>query len=217
MSNEVTETLQNLRRRYSQSSFDLKDCSLDPAEQISHWLQDAISGQCDEPNAFVLSTCSDGKPRARVVLLKGLEKGKLYFYTNYQSSKGNELVKNDSVAMTFLWLPLQRQVRIEGKVTLATPEESDEYFHKRPRGSQLGAIASPQSSRVKSRTELENWFRDTEEKYKDHETLPRPAHWGGYTVTPDYYEFWQGRDNRMHDRVSYQKTKNGWEMFRLAP
>lgn len=217
MSNQVTETLQNLRRRYSQSSFDLKDCAADPAEQMSLWLNDAISGQCDEPNAFILSTCLDGKPRARVLLLKGLENGKLYFYTNYQSSKGSEIGKNDSVAMTFLWLPLQRQVRIEGKVTLSTPQESDEYFHKRPRGSQLGAIASPQSSRVSSRSELEKWFRDAEEKYKNLEKLPRPAHWGGYTVTPEYYEFWQGRDNRMHDRVSYQKNKSGWDIFRLAP
>jgi len=217
MSNDVTETLQNLRRRYSHTSFDLKDCSPEPIDQMAHWLQDAISSQCDEPNAFILSTCSEGKPRARVVLLKGLEKGNLYFYTNYQSSKGHELTNNASVAMTFLWLPLQRQVRIEGKVSFATPQESDEYFQKRPRGSQLGAIASPQSSRVKDRSELEKWFRDAEEKYKGLEKLPRPAHWGGYIVKPEYFEFWQGRDNRMHDRVSYQKKENGWEMFRLAP
>ena len=217
MSKDVTETLQNLRRRYTQSSFDLRDCSQSPSEQMSHWLQDAISGQCDEPNAFILSTCRDGKPRARVVLLKGLENGKLYFYTNYRSSKGDEIGKNDSVAMTFLWLPLQRQVRIEGKVSLTTPQESDEYFHKRPRGSQLGAIASPQSSRVAKRSELEKLFQDAEEKYKGQEELPRPPHWGGYIVTPDYFEFWQGRDNRMHDRISYQKIKDGWEMFRLAP
>ena len=217
MSNDVTETLQNLRRRYTQSSFDLKDCLQNPAEQMSKWLQDAITGQCDEPNAFILSTCNEGKPRARVLLLKGLENGKLYFYTNYKSSKGNELEKNDSVAMTFLWLPLQRQVRIEGKVGLATLAESDDYFRKRPRGSQLGAIASPQSSRVTSRSELEKWFRETEEKFKGQEQLPRPAHWGGYTVTPEYFEFWQGRDNRMHDRISYKKSGDGWDMFRLAP
>ncbi len=217
MSNEVTETLQNLRRRYSQSSFDVTDCLKDPAEQMSLWLKDAISGQCDEPNAFILSTCGDGKPHARVLLLKGLENGKLYFYTNYKSSKGSELEKNSSVAMTFLWLPLQRQVRIEGKVTLATSRESDDYFQKRPRGSQLGAIASPQSSKVSSRSELEKWFSDAEEKYKDVEKLPRPAHWGGYVVIPEYFEFWQGRDNRMHDRIAYQKSNAGWEMFRMAP
>lgn len=217
MSNDVTETLQNLRERYSNSSFDLKDCSPDPCDQIALWVQDAISGKCDEPNAFILSTCVDGKPRARVVLLKGLKNGKLYFYTNYQSAKGHEIEKNDSVAMTFLWLPLQRQVRVEGKVSFATPEESEEYFSKRPRGSQLGAIASPQSRKVQDRSELEKWFHDSEEKYRNIEKLPRPSSWGGYTITPDYFEFWQGRDNRMHDRISYKKINNGWEMYRLAP
>lgn len=217
MSNEVTETLQNLRIRYCQSSLDLSDCAKNPVDQMSHWLQESISAQCDEPNAFILSTSRNDKPHARVVLLKGLIGNKLYFYTNYKSSKGSEIEANDSVAMTFLWLPLQRQVRIEGKVSLATPQESDEYFNKRPRGSQIGAIASPQSSRVKDRAQLEKWFRDTEEKYQGQEKLPRPAHWGGYTITPEYFEFWQGRDNRMHDRIIYEMKNGNWEMSRLAP
>jgi pyridoxamine 5'-phosphate oxidase len=217
MSNDVNETLQNLRRRYSNSSLDVKDCAKEPADQMANWLKEAISGQCDEPNAFTLSTCRGGKPRARVLLLKGLKNGKLYFYTNYQSAKGAELSANDSVAMTFLWLPLQRQVRIEGKVTFSAAEDSDEYFSKRPRGSQLGAIASPQSSRVSSREELERWFKEAQEKFKALEVLPRPENWGGYMVTPDYYEFWQGRDNRMHDRVAYELKGSTWDMFRLAP
>jgi pyridoxamine 5'-phosphate oxidase len=217
MSNDVNETLENLRQRYSQSSLDVNDCLKDPHEQMSRWLQEAIRSQCDEPNAFVLSTCGNGKPRARVLLLKGLREGKLYFYTNYESAKGKEIAENASVAMTFLWLPLQRQVRIEGKVSLADASESDHYFHKRPRGSQLGAIASPQSSKVSSRSELEKLFKDAEDKYKNVEVLPRPENWGGYVVTPDYFEFWQGRENRMHDRVSYELKGKQWFMARLAP
>lgn len=217
MSNDVTETLQGLRKRYSQSALDEKDCDQDPARQLEHWLQEAINSQCDEPNAFVLSTCADGKPRSRVVLLKGLSDGELSFYTNYKSAKGDEISHNDSVAMNFLWLPLQRQVRIEGRVVLAPAAESDAYFQKRPRGSQLGAIASPQSSRVSGRTELEDWFAETEKRFHGEKILPRPAHWGGYRVIPEYYEFWQGRDNRLHDRVAYQLTDGRWDRFRLAP
>ncbi len=217
MSNHVTETLQNLRIRYSQSSLDVKDCKKNPGEQMEFWLKEAISGKCDEPNAFTLSTCLEGKPRARVVLLKGMNKEKLYFYTNYKSAKGTEVESNDSVAMTFLWLPLQRQVRIEGTISLASAAESDDYFSKRPRGSQIGAIASPQSARVAERALLEKWFIDTEAKYQGQDSLPRPAHWGGYVVTPTYFEFWQGRDNRMHDRICYELKNGNWEIFRLAP
>jgi pyridoxamine 5'-phosphate oxidase len=217
MSNEVTETLQNMRKRYSEHSLDISDCAADPFQQMTKWLQEAISCQCDEPNAFVLSTCGEDRPRARVLLLKGLKDGKLFFYTNYKSAKGDEVQKNDLVAMTFLWLPLHRQVRIEGRVRPASVADSDDYFKKRPRGSQLGAIASPQSSRVKSREELEKWFREAEEKFKGMESLPRPAHWGGYTVEPDYFEFWQGRDNRMHDRIAFELKNGKWEVFRLAP
>lgn len=217
MSSDVTKTLQDLRMRYCQSSLDVGDCAGDPSDQMSKWLQEAIDGKCDEPNAFTLSTSVQGKPHARVVLLKGLQNGHLYFYTNYKSAKGQEIAQNDSVAMTFLWLPLQRQVRVEGKIVFASPEESDAYFGKRPRGSQLGAIASPQSSRVKDRAELEKMFRETEEKFKDQTDLPRPAHWGGYIVIPEYFEFWQGRDNRMHDRIGYEMKSGQWSKFRLAP
>lgn len=217
MSKQVTETLQNLRVRYSHSSLDVGDCLQDPTQQLSKWLGEAIAGQCDEPNAFTLSTCLNGKPRARVVLLKGISEGKLFFYTNYKSAKGSELSQNQSVAMTLLWLPLQRQVRIEGKIALASPEDSDEYFSKRPRGSQLGAIASPQSARVESRAQLEKYFQETEEKFQGIEILPRPPHWGGYMIIPEYFEFWQGRDNRMHDRIVYEKNGDGWVMGRLAP
>lgn len=217
MSNDVTETLENLRIRYIQSSLDVPDCADNPCEQMSRWIQEAINGQCDEPNAFTLSTCVNDRPHARVVLLKGLKDDNLYFYTNYNSAKGKEISQNDHAALTFLWLPLHRQVRIEGRVKLASPEESDTYFHKRPRGSQLGAIASPQSARVKDREELEALFSAVEERFKSVEELPRPSNWGGYVVVPEYFEFWQGRDNRMHDRIAYEKKNGQWVRFRLAP
>ncbi len=217
MDSNLNETLQNLREHYRKSSLDISDCSADPSEQMIHWLKDSVAAQCDEPNAFTLSTCRNNRPRGRVLLLKGLQDGNLFFYTNYQSAKGQELQDNESVAMTFLWLPLQRQVRIEGKIVFASAADSDDYFKKRPRGSQLGAIASPQSKRVSTREELEKLFQDTDKKFVGQEFLPRPSHWGGYKVIPDYFEFWQGRDNRMHDRIVYELKTGKWERFRLAP
>lgn len=214
---DINQTLENLRVSYQASKLDISDCDADPIIQFDHWLQHAIETKCDEPNAFTLSTVINGQPRGRVVLLKGVHENQLVFYTNYNSSKGQEILLNDKVAMTFLWLPLQRQIRVEGIVTKVPAKLSDEYFHKRPRGSQLGAIASPQSKRVETRSDLEKMFKDTEVKFANEETLPRPAHWGGYGVTPTYVEFWQGRNNRMHDRICYEKKNSAWEKFRLAP
>lgn len=214
---DINETLENLRVSYQASSLDIQDCHEDPITQFDLWLEHAIETKCDEPNAFVLSTAKNNQPRARVLLLKGIHENQLIFYTNYKSSKGSEIELNDKVAMTFLWLPLQRQVRIEGTVTKVSDHLSDEYFHKRPRGSQLGAIASPQSAKVPSRAALEKLFHDAELKFNGVETLPRPAHWGGYGVTPTYFEFWQGRNNRMHDRICYEIKNSAWEKFRLAP
>lgn len=211
------ETLQNLRQSYSENSFDINDCHENPLTQFNNWLDESLKAHCDEPNAFTLSTVWHGQPRARVVLLKGIHQGKFVFYTNYQSAKGNEIREDDKVCLTFLWLPLQRQIRIEGKVSFVDPTLSDDYFHKRPRGSQLGAIASPQSQRLKSRTELENFFKEVESKFAADEVLPRPAHWGGYGIEPSYFEFWQGRNNRMHDRICFEKNNQGWEKVRLAP
>ncbi len=217
MHEKLTETLQNLRVKYQLAKLDIADCDADPLEQFDRWIEEAIGAHCDEPNAFVLSTVSQNKPRARVVLLKGVQEGKFLFYTNYQSDKGQELEHNPNVSMNFLWLPLQRQVRIEGTLKKADPKTSDDYFHKRPRGSQLGAMASPQSKRLSSREELEKLFQDIEAKFEKVEVLPRPTHWGGYEITPTYFEFWQGRNNRMHDRIGYELTTTGWTKFRLAP
>lgn len=213
----LNEVLQNLRVSHQLAKLDIQDCDPDPIRQFDKWLENAIESQCDEPNAFTLSTVVNNKPRGRVLLLKGVHDNKLVFYTNYLSSKGQELDQNENVALTFLWLPLQRQIRIEGRAVKVDPETSDDYFKIRPRGSQLGAIASPQSNKVSTREELEKMFAEAEKKFKSVEALPRPSHWGGYAVEPTYFEFWQGRNNRMHDRIFYEKSQAGWTMGRLAP
>lgn len=214
---KINETLESLRVSYQASSLDAKDCDSDPLIQFDQWLQQAILSKCDEPNSFILSTVKNNRPRGRVVLLKGIHNSEFVFYTNYKSAKGDEIDKNENVALTFLWLPLQRQVRIEGKVTKVPETLSDEYFGKRPRGSQIGAIASPQSTILESRKSLEELFLRAEEKFEGEEKLPRPNHWGGYGITPDYIEFWQGRPNRMHDRICYEKDLDQWKIYRLAP
>jgi pyridoxamine 5'-phosphate oxidase len=214
---DLNKTLENLRGTYQATRLDIDDCDPNPIMQFDKWLEEAINSRCDEPNAFILSTVKDMKPRGRVLLLKGVHENDFVFYTNYNSAKGQEISLNDNVAMTFLWLPLHRQIRIEGKISKVSKEASDEYFHKRPRGSQLGAIASPQSSKVKDRGTLEKMFHEAESKYKGQEVLPRPTHWGGYSVTPTYIEFWQGRDNRLHDRICYENVNGQWVRSRLAP
>jgi pyridoxamine 5'-phosphate oxidase len=213
----LNHTLENLRVSYQASRLDLEDCHSNPVTLFNVWLDQAIKSKCDEPNAFVLSTVKNNCPRSRVVLLKGIDENKFIFYSNYNSAKGQEASLNDRVAMNFLWLPLQRQIRIEGKISKVMDFMSDDYFHKRPRGSQIGAIASPQSSKVKDRSVLEKMFIDIENEYQGIEILPRPQHWGGYAISPDYIEFWQGRSNRMHDRICYEKIAENWNLYRVAP
>jgi pyridoxamine 5'-phosphate oxidase len=214
---DSTEILQNLRQSYLLANLDIKDCVLNPLEQFQNWFDEARGSKCDEPNAFVLSTVQNSRPHSRVVLLKGIHQGQFTFYTNYLSAKAHQIESNPLVAMNFLWLPLQRQVRIEGRISKVDPTLSDTYFQKRPRGSQLGAIASPQSQKMQSRGDLEELFRINAQKYESQEVLPRPENWGGYQIEADYFEFWQGRDNRMHDRICYQKNAQTWELSRLAP
>lgn len=214
---KLNETLENLRVSYQASSLDIADCHHDPFEQFNKWFDESVKSMCDEPNAFVLSTIKGNKPRSRVVLLKGIIEKGFVFYTNYDSHKGLEIENNPFASMNFLWLPLQRQVRIEGVLSKVSEQQSNQYFQKRPRGSQLGAIASPQSKRVNSRNELEDLFTQTEKKYEGIELVPRPTRWGGYALTPHYIEFWQGRSNRMHDRICFEKINDQWELYRLAP
>lgn len=215
MTNEITKTLQDLRVNYKNSSLEITDCSENPLAQFQKWLNEAIDSRCDEPNAFILSTVSNDQPRSRVVLLKGILGEKFVFYTNFESNKGVELDHNKKVAMNFLWLPLERQVRVEGIVTKASEEVSDAYFKSRPLGSQIGAIASPQSRVIGSREELEK--RVQKILADGSEALVRPPNWGGYLIEPKYFEFWQGRPNRLHDRISFELTQSGWRVQRLAP
>ncbi len=213
----LTETLENLRVSYKKHTLDINDCHLDPHQQFNRWLEEAVKSECDEPNALILSTIKNNRPHARTVLLKGMIDNKFIFYTNYLSAKGLQIDDNPYVCLTFLWLPLQRQIRIEGRVSKVEGKISDDYFQKRPRDNQLGAIASPQSQKVKSREELERLFKETDSKFAQDENLIRPPHWGGYAVEANYFEFWQGRESRMHDRIIYEKNNDLWNRSRLAP
>lgn len=214
---DITKQLENIRGIYKDAAFDLKDCNPDPFLQFDKWMEEAINAKCDEPNAFTLSTIKNNEPHARVVLLKGVVNDEFIFYTNYESNKGEEIKSNPQVAMTFLWLPLHRQVRVKGLAEFVDDSVSDDYFNKRPRGSQLGAIASPQSREVSSIKFLEDSYKKVEEEFKNTDKIPRPKNWGGYKVRASSIEFWQGRDNRMHDRILYTFKNGQWQLSRLAP
>ncbi|MDZ7877735.1 MAG: pyridoxamine 5'-phosphate oxidase [Saprospiraceae bacterium] len=208
----------DLREDYRLKSLDFTDAHLHPFPQFETWFQEAVTAQILEPNAMILATVANGKPSARVVLLKGLNTEGFVFFTNYDSRKGRELEENPHAALCFNWLDLQRQVRIEGIVEKIAGADSDAYFNSRPFGSRIGAWASPQSQIIANRTVLEENLAEYTQKYGDTEGVPRPPHWGGYVVIPHLIEFWQGRSSRLHDRICYTKTKNNdWEKVRLAP
>lgn len=212
------EELQNLRQDYTAASLSEKDSSADPIQQFDNWFNQAVEAKVLEPNAMTLSTATkDGLPSARIVLLKGYDKEGFSFYTNYLSRKGKEIARNPHGALTFFWGELERQVRVEGIIEKLSKEQSEAYFHSRPKGSQIGAVVSPQSQEVGSRGELDGKMVKMENEYKDKE-IPKPAHWGGYILKPRVIEFWQGRSSRMHDRIVYKKIDNKtWKKVRLAP
>ena len=191
----------------------------DAVQQFRQWMDEALAAQLDEPTALTLSTVNAaGQPSSRVVLLKGLpDDAGFLFYTNYESRKGLELAGQPLAALNFFWPGLERQVRVEGRVEKAPDELSTEYFQSRPRGSQLGAWASPQSQVIGSREELEAREQELAAQFKDQDPLPRPAHWGGYILRPHRVEFWQGRPSRLHDRIVYERDGQGWKRSRLAP
>ena len=212
-------TIKNLREDYKLDKLNLNDLLADPIELFKNWFDKALQQDgLAEPNAMTLSTVSnEGKPSARIVLLKEVQAQGFVFYTNYNSKKGIEMKQNQYVALTFWWPPLQQQVRIEGKAVKISTEASTEYFNSRPKGSQLGAITSPQSQIIKDRTVLEERLESLKLQYKGIDQLPRPDHWGGYLVVPELIEFWQGRQNRLHDRFVYTLTNKNWKIERLAP
>lgn len=216
--NSLLQNLQHIRSEYAKASLDGSSVDKDPVKQFEKWFEEAIASNVLEPNAMCLATISaDGRPSQRIVLLKGVEENKFLFYTNYQSKKGNQLGINPVCALTFFWPELERQVRIEGTVERVSVEKSTEYFQSRPRGSQLGAWASPQSSAIKDRSLLEQRLQDMEKKFADAPVVPKPQQWGGYAVTPFLIEFWQGRPNRLHDRIEFVKSDAEWSVNRLAP
>ncbi len=190
-----------------------------PFEQFKDWLDAATATDMPEPTAMNLATCDkEGVISSRMVLLKGFDQRGFVFYTNYESRKAADIKVSAQVALCFWWGTLERQVRIEGRVELVATDESDEYFNSRPRGSQIGAIASRQSEVLRSYQELENRVQNLEEKYSGVTQIPRPEFWGGYRVIPQQIEFWQGRPNRLHDRWLYTKVKDGeWKVERLSP
>jgi pyridoxamine 5'-phosphate oxidase len=189
-----------------------------PMLQFEQWMEDAIRFGMPEPNAMILATSTpEGKPSARCVLLKESNERGFVFFTNYLSRKGMELNANPFASLVFDWHEMERQIRIEGRVEKLSDEESDLYFHSRPVSSQIGTWVSPQSQIIEGRETLDNSFRQYEKKLIDYRPIPRPSHWGGFIVIPHLIEFWQGRPNRLHDRIAYYRNKEIWQMNRLAP
>lgn len=206
----------DLRKEYMQRGLSKADVDPNPFEQFGHWFSEAIAAQLTEPNAMTLATATpDGKPSARIVLLKGFDDRGFTFFTNYESRKGRELVANPQAALIFYWPGLERQIRIEGHVTHLTEQESDDYFRSRPRGSRIGAWVSPQSQVIAGRAVLDERLQHFEQQFQD--DVPRPPFWGGYRIEPTMIEFWQGRPNRLHDRLRYRRNSDNWIIERLAP
>ena len=211
-------SLADLREDYRLAELNEANCASNPIEQFEKWFEEAQAAQLKEPNAMTLATATvDWKPSARIVLLKDVEDGGFVFYTNYESRKGQDLEANPRCALTFYWADLERQVRIEGIAERVSPEKSGDYFSTRPRGSRLGAWASRQSAEISSRSELENRLTRLEKQYADTDRIPVPDYWGGYMVSPQLIEFWQGRTNRLHDRIAYRLLDGGWMRARLSP
>ena len=210
-------SISSIRKDYQLQSLDHTDVAETPVLQFDKWWNEAVSSSIEEVNAMTLATVNtEGKPAARIVLLKGFDENGFIFFTNYLSEKGKAISAHPYASLVFFWKELERQVRIEGSCIQVTESESDEYFLSRPIGSRLGAWASPQSTVISSRTVLDQNLDRVTAQYADG-IVPRPEHWGGYRVIPEMVEFWQGRPSRLHDRIRYRKDKSQWLIERLAP
>ncbi len=214
----INKIIENLRKEYSAEILLEENAHCNPFVQFEKWMNEAIEAELFDPNAMTLSTATkEGKPSCRIVLLKGFDENGFTFFTNYNSRKGMQLIENPFASLNFFWHDLEKQIRIEGVVEKISEKLSDEYFSIRPRESQIGALASDQSSKIASREELENNVKQLKIEYDD-KTIPRPKHWGGFIVKPNYFEFWQGRPSRLHDRLIYEKDNSGiWKIERLSP
>jgi pyridoxamine 5'-phosphate oxidase len=211
-------SIADIRKDYSKSSLDIASVDKNPITQFTRWFDEALASKVTEPTAFTLATVNaDARPSARIVLLKGVENGKFIFFTNYQSTKGKELENNPACAITFFWPELERQVRIEGVASKIDVSSSEKYFQSRPRESQIGAWASPQSAIISDREILDSRVKELQKKFEGVDKLPKPNQWGGYEVEPNEIEFWQGRPNRLHDRIAFYKVDDKWQVHRLAP
>ncbi len=213
----MKKELAGLRQEYAGATFDESHAHPHPFIQFGKWFDQAMQSHIPEPNAMTLSTSdAGGRPHARVVLLKALDERGFVFFTNYQSNKAKELALNPYASLVFLWLQLQRQVRVEGRVEMVSEAESEAYFLSRPRQSQLGALASPQSQIIPNRQYLEDRLWQLEKEYSG-KPIERPAYWGGFRLIPERVEFWQGRQSRLHDRLLYELSEKHWTIKRLAP
>lgn len=213
----MDKNISSIRKEYALKQLDESEVDKNPFVQFGFWFNDALEAEVNEPNAMILSTVSsEGRPSSRVVLLKGFDENGFTFFTNYKSRKALHMETNPFASLLFFWPELERQVRIEGEIIKVSPEESDEYFNSRPEGSKIGAWASPQSSVIKSRGFLESIKMVIEDKFANR-PISRPPNWGGFRLKPNLIEFWQGRPNRLHDRVQYSLSNGNWKIERLAP
>ncbi len=217
MADLTSEEIASLRKNYTKDGLPDEGLPEHPMELFKKWLKEALESDVPEPNAMVLSTVDkSGYPNSRTVLLKGVEDESIRFFTNYESKKGKEILHNAHVSVVFWWRELERQVRIRGVAERVSEKESSDYFESRPRESQIGAWASSQSDEIPSRNSIEERYREVKEKYSG-KVIPKPPFWGGFDISIQEIEFWQGRPGRLHDRIKYRKLNSNWERKRLAP